>query len=234
MKSKKNMVLGLVAALGAMVVGTGTARAGAVLDFQLGGSGGGSISYAGGTAPLIGTNIPIGLVSGTDTPLNNGGSLLITGTCAGGRGCLNFQTGNMVSNVGGVLTFGAGTAFTITGGISSLGLGNSTILLTASSVQATVQNIGGFFSFTLPNGSDTKNPTLVSYFFATAPISWAFAGSISGPPVNLSGFTITNETSVDIGNAAVPEPMSVLLLGTTMVGVATIIRRRKKNSTKVG
>jgi hypothetical protein len=227
-------MIGLVMAVGAMAAGTGTAQAAAVLDFQLGGSGGGSISYAGGAAPLIGQNIPIGLVSATGTPLHDGASLNITGSC-GGRGCLSFQTGNVTSNVGGVLTFAPGTAFTITGAIPAQGtfggLANS-VLLNASSVQATVTaSVGGFFSFTIPNGSDTKNATLVSYFFSTPPLAWAFAGSISGPVIsNTNAFSITNETSVDIGNAAVPEPMSVLLLGTTMLGIVMVIRRRKKNS----
>jgi len=161
MKSQK-MILGLVAALGGMLVGTGTARAAAVLDFQLGGTGGGTISYAGGAAPLVGANIPVGIVSATGTPLNDGVSLNITGLC-GGRACLNFTTGNLVSTAGSQLTFGSGTAFTITGAIPAQGTFAglaSTTLLSAVSFDAFVFDTGRL-SFTIPNGTDTKNATLV-------------------------------------------------------------------------
>jgi len=222
MTSKMKTMMGLAMALGSLTAGMGTARAAAVLDFSLTGSGG-TVTYAGGVAPLVGTNIPVSGLNASGAPQNNG-NYAVTGAC-GGFACLNFTTGNSTD---GGNTFALGGTFTIVGAVTGI-VGNTTLLTATSGVSATFQTGATFFFRT--QGSDTKNQTLLTFFFgATTPPAWVFDGHVSGVGSTVgTGYSVPLVNSVDIANISTPEPTSVFLLGTAMLGIATAIRRRKKN-----
>jgi hypothetical protein len=75
-------------------------------------------------------------------------------------------------------------------------------------------------------GADVKNPTLL-----------AWLGLYIGTPFSMDGWTMAAATqnpnvyttfSTDISNTAVPEPGSMMLLGTGLFGLVGAIRRRVK------
>jgi hypothetical protein len=206
-----------------------------IIDFQLAGSAGGTISYAGGASPLVGANIPIRLVSGFGTPLNNGATLgVYSGFSSGnpvGAGSLAFSTGSLVSYSGGVMTFGGNGSMTITGLIPGAGINTVQTLLLGSFIGGTYNVNTGGLSLFVGRGSDSKHPTLVSYYFPQGPPGWNFTGTVlaTKPVLGINNaFQNVTPVSVDIANAAVPEVGSVLMLGTSLLATAFLIRRRAK------
>jgi hypothetical protein len=196
----------------------GTAFADSVIDFAGNGGTTGLISYSANT--IVGTNIPITMVAGISTPLNDGSILPVT------NGYLNFSTGAyQYTDGGGNYVFGNGGNLTITGSVPGAGINSTTTLLSGSFLGAIFDPTFGSLALGTATGTDTKDATLVSYFFGSnPPPSWAFSGTIIFNP------NTGRVTSTDISNASVPEPGSILLLGTTALGVAGLMRRRKKNS----
>ena len=77
MRSTRSALIGV--AILSFCLRASSARADALIDFGTGSTGkGGTISFAGGVSPLVGTGIRIGVVSGIDTPVNQD-SHLVTG-----------------------------------------------------------------------------------------------------------------------------------------------------------
>jgi len=230
--------------LGLLLLGltAGSVRADAMLDFDLGGAAGGAINFTGGLNPLTGTNIPIRLVTGSATPLNNGQTVPVFGQfnsttkVYSGTGLLNFSTGNLISfdPVTKIFTFSGSGSISITGYVPSIGITSTTIpLLKGSFISATFDANTGSTSLFFGNGTDIPNPTLVSHYFTAPPLTWTFSGTIlSGIPTLLAGTHAFRNTvrpaSVDILNTAVPEVGSILLLGTGLLGTAILVRRRSR------
>jgi hypothetical protein len=201
------------------------ALADATLDFQLGGSGGGTINFAGGTGPLVGKNIPIRLVSGNDTQLNSGTTLAIT------NGILSFTTGNLLSYAGGLMTFAGTGTYAIYGKIPSIGITSTATPLVSGTLSAATYDVNySGSSLFMGSGTDTKHPALISYFFNTPPLAWLFSGTVhAGKPVLLANNAFkqaVKATSVDFNNTAVPEVGSILMLGTSLLATAYLVRRR--------
>jgi hypothetical protein len=228
----KHRVFGKLLLAATLVFGAVHAQAAATISFQMGPNGG-TISWAGGSSPLIGIDIPIGIAIGQGTPLNNGSSLTV-------NGLLNFMTGNyQFTDVNGLLNFGGGGSMSITGDIATLGITNAS-LLSGSFQGVNVNTIAGILGLATAFGSDTKNPALISYFFGGNPLlGWSFNGTIFGigtvgtdPNGNVTGLGLT-PLSVSIMNTTVPEPGSVFLLGTAMVGISVLMRRRRRKSKQV-
>src|SRR5262245_4412196 len=92
----------------------GTARAGSV-DFQLIPAAGHnpSLSYQGGTTPLVGSDLYVASVLGEGTPLNGGTTLTFEAT-------LNFTTGNLVGTTATSWEFAGGGSFSIVGTVDGL------------------------------------------------------------------------------------------------------------------
>ncbi len=225
---------GVLATLSMAVLVSTASAAPAIIDFSTGSATStGTLSYAGGAAPLVGTAIGIGLVRGDNTPSNAG----VTDTVSA---FLNFNSGNFISYDAGSDTykFAGGGSITITGtapGCTTVGgCGGNTpdavagpTLLTGTVVSATYQDSGVDLNIDL--GSDTKDLLLTNFFGFKPDVSFKFSGTVHASLVSGGGggaFLAGTTNSTDIRNTAVPEPISILLLGTVMFVVTRSLRNR--------
>ena len=224
MKFIKPTLLGAVCTCVCSLFLPSIATSATVLDFGIKAPTTGSLSYAGGVAPLIGTGIDVDDVIGLNTPANKN-VLSICALCT-----LDFQSG---ASTGG-WNFGAGGTISITGGIdfpdATTDIPTGSTLLTGTFNSATVVDLGsGAFEFQIVGGSftDTKHPELLA-FYGMPDIDYIGGLNISFSTTANMGdkFTSVQIFSGDVVNQPVPVPAAVWLFGSGLIGLIGIARRK--------
>jgi hypothetical protein len=215
------LVIPAVSVLGLLLV-AGPAAAVPTLDFAINAPNTGSIWYemtGGGGGTLIGSSIAVSSVvgglgtAGTATPINGG---VVTG-CAG---CLlNFTTGNITGSSSSQWLFGSGGTIVLTGAVPAAGAGP--ILFTGTWENASVTSFGGIFKIAGGIFSSSVNNELANYFGLPGGSGWDGALNLSFLAYGSPGSTFSSYAlgsgdamvSTDRPPVAVPEPMSLLLVG---------------------
>jgi hypothetical protein len=195
-----------------------------------------SISFAGGANPLVGVDISVDSVLGIDTP-HTGMHSLVDAT-------LSFTTGNLSGNDANNWFFSNGGSIQIVGGVDLTGDGDAndvgdiavgTLLLDGQFISASVTKTNSSFRVAIALFLDVKDPDLLGHYGlpTTLPngdplpykgnLNLSFTAS-GNPP---AGFTSSNVLSGDVTNAPTPEPVTILLLGTSSMGLAALSRRRR-------
>jgi hypothetical protein len=178
---------------------------------------GSSVDFTNGGGTLSGTNSGLTLTGSTLIAANGLGGGLITGNL----GTVSFSTGALS---GGTLqmggTFAAGGAFSITGNGTG-GIPNGVIFN---------GSFTGPVTWTLvPLANGTHNYTLSGSLTGT----WYAGGTVDGATVQLTintghGF-FNGQTTVSSGDTnftTVPEPGTLSLLGTGLIAVGGVVRRK--------
>jgi hypothetical protein len=206
--------------IGGMLLFSGLALADYQIDFTIPGFASGSIAYGGSGGQLTGSNITVSSIAGLGGASNNNVSLNCV-NCV-----LNFQTGGLTSLSSGTYTFGAGGTFTVTGTVAGTGISGT--LLSGSFASSTINTIGPFM-FDSAFFSTAVNQALTNYYgMPSSPPNYSGGLSllfVGGPGAAPNSFASTQIFSGNIG-ASVPEPASMILLGTVLLGCAAIARRR--------
>jgi len=182
---------------------------------------GNSVDFTNSGGTLAGTDAGLSLTGSELIAVNgfNGGGLL-----TGGLGSVSFTTGSLIA--GGSLqmggSFNGGGSFDITGNGTN-GLPNGSIFTGSFSGPVTWTLV------TLANG--THNYTLTGSVSGT----WYNGSSVFGATVQLTintgkGFFngSTNISSGDTNITTVPEPGTLGLLGTGLLGLAGVLHRKLK------
>jgi hypothetical protein len=165
-----------------------------------------------------------GTLSGSSTGLTLTGSTLIAangldggGLVTGDLGTLSFSTGALTGSLATGGTFAAGGSFTITG--NGTGVPNGVIFTGAFASPSTWALI------TLPNG--THNYTLTGTVGGHG-----FNGVTVQLTINTGKGFFDGTTTISSGdtnvNTVVPEPGTLGLLGTGLVGIAGLVLRKLK------
>jgi hypothetical protein len=206
----------------AMVIGVAaSASAATIIDFRNGSAvAGGSITFDGSN--VFGNNLPIAMVEILGAPTNNGtyevtGAIVNSGTPSGTAGDLDFNSQTGVVTLSGCIA-GLGVGLT-SGGVCT----EPAPLLSGTLTGFNVNGPRGLVDFT---GFDTKSSQLLTAIglSPTTPFSMDSFQLLTGS-LTANGVPVTS-VSTDLRNTAVPEPATMMLLGTGLLAAFKARRRQ--------
>jgi hypothetical protein len=198
------------------------AQAVTIIDFDQGSVSGG-VYYTDGVN-ASGTNIPMDILKIIDSPVYGPGTTTFDLT---GDGSFSGNDPDDPTDSTAILNFDTATnSIEIIGGVPALSIPNGTTLLSGSfSNFALFDGPWGIKGF-LSEGPDTKNPDLLMAI-----------GLSPDTPFRFFGFTIATSSggevfSADIANTAVPEPSTLLLLGSGLMTLGFVARQKRAQAKK--